>query len=214
MNFVKYYRIFMIGIAVFIFLLFGRTTMAIEKLPYTLIEKENEFELRQYGAYIIAETAVEGNFKDVGNEGFRRLFRYISGDNRMKQEIKMAAPVSQEASSEKIPMTAPVNQERSGEIWRISFVMPSKYTLKTLPDPLDDRVKLLKVKQRLMAAVRYSGTWSRERYEKNKKRLEDWIQNYGLIPVGEPVFSRYNPPFMPWFLRRNEVLIPVEKNSN
>ena len=126
----------------------------------------------------------------------------------------MTAPVSQEAGSKKIPMTAPVNQEGIGEKWRISFVMPLKYTLKTLPDPLDDRVKLLEVQQRVMAAVRYSGTWSREHYEENKKRLEDWIQGHGLTSVGEPVFSRYNPPFMPWFLRRNEVLIPVEKNSN
>jgi effector-binding domain-containing protein len=213
MNFIRHRSAFMLGIAAFIILLFGQTAMAIEKLPYTLIEKENEFELRQYGAHIVAETVVQGTFKDVGNEGFRRLFRYISGDNRMKQEIPMTAPVSQEASSGKIPMTAPVNQERIGEKWRISFIMPSKYTAETLPDPLDDRVKLLEVPPRLMAAVRYSGTWSREHYERNKKRLEDWIQDNGLASIGAPVFSRYNPPYMPWLLRRNEVLIPVEKSS-
>jgi len=64
---------------------------------------------------------------------------------------------------------------------------------------------------RLVAAVRYSGSWSEEGYEENRARLEDYIQKRGLIKTGEPVWARYDPPFMPWFLRRNEVLIPVEK---
>jgi hypothetical protein len=186
-----------------------RAGMALDEAKYTVLEREGDFELRQYQPRIEAETLVEGDFKDVGNEGFRRLYDYISGKNRKRQSIPMTAPVSQEAASEKIPMTAPVNQEKAGEKWRITFMMPPQYTLETLPEPLDPRVQLTKVPVLLMAALSYSGTWSRGRYEKKEKRLKELIRQKGLKIVGEPVFARYNPPFMPWFLRRNEVLIPV-----
>jgi hypothetical protein len=185
--------------------------MAIEEAKYTVLEREGDFELRQYQPHIVAETLVEGDFQEVGNEGFRRLYDYISGKNRKKQPISMTAPVSQEATSEKIPMTAPVNQEKVGEQWRITFLIPSQYTMETLPEPSDPRVQLNKVPGLLMAALSYSGTWSRGRYKDKENRLKELIQQKDLKIVGEPVFARYNPPFMPWFLRRNEVLIPVAR---
>ena len=187
----------------------GIDAVAVEEVKYRVLESSGDFELRQYESSLGAETTVEGDFHEVGNEGFRRLFDYISGKNRKKQSIPMTAPVSQEASSEKIPMTAPVNQEKVGGAWRITFLMPSAFTMETLPEPLDSRVKLVKIPGRLMAALNYSGTWSRERYEEKEKRLKELIRQRGLKIEGEPVFARYNPPFMPWFLRRNEVLIPV-----
>jgi hypothetical protein len=187
--------------------------MAIERAKYTVVKKEGNFELRQYEPYIVAETVVEGEFDEVGNEGFRRLFDYISGKNRKQQSISMTAPVSQEAESEKISMTAPVNQVRVGEKYRITFLMPGKYSMETLPEPLDTRVKLKEVPGQLIAAFRYSGTWSRDRYEEKRIRLQALMRERGLEPAGEPIFARYNPPFMPWFLRRNEVLIPVGNGS-
>ena len=189
----------------------ARLGMAIEEAKYKVLEREGDFELRQYQPRIVAETLVEGDFQEVGNEGFRRLYDYISGKNRKQQTIPMTAPVSQEASSEKIPMTAPVNQEQVGGKWRITFLMPSQYTLETLPEPADPRVQLTKVPGLLMAALSYSGTWSRGRYEEKEKRLKGLIRQKGLKIEGEPIFARYNPPFMPWFLRRNEVLIPVAR---
>jgi hypothetical protein len=206
-----------LGKIVFCILLFSafflgpRTGMAVEEAKYQVLEREGDFELRQYEPRIEAETLVEGDFKDVGNEGFRRLYDYITGKNRKRQSIPMTAPVSQEAASEKIPMTAPVNQEKAGEKWRITFMMPPQYTLDTLPEPLDPRVQLTKVPGLLMAALSYSGTWSRGRYEEKEKRLKELTRQKGLKILGEPVFARYNPPFLPWFLRRNEVLIPVAR---
>lgn len=187
--------------------------MAIERAKYTVVEREGNFELRQYEPHLVAETIVEGDFDEVGNEGFRRLFDYISGKNRKQQSISMTAPVSQEADSEKISMTAPVNQVRVGGKYRITFLMPAKYTMETLPEPLDTRVELKEVPGQLIAALRYSGTWSRDRYEKKRVRLQALMRQKGLEPAGEAIFARYNPPFMPWFLRRNEVLIPVENGS-
>jgi hypothetical protein len=187
--------------------------MAIERAKYTVVEREGNFELRQYEPYLVAETIVEGDFDEVGNEGFRRLFDYISGKNRKQQSISMTAPVSQKVESEKISMTAPVNQVRVGGKYRITFLMPAKYTMETLPEPLDTRVELKEVPGQLIAALRYSGTWSKDRYEKKRVRLQAVMRQKGLEPAGEAIFARYNPPFMPWFLRRNEVLIPVENGS-
>jgi hypothetical protein len=191
-------------------LLVAKSAMAIEKAKYTVVEKEDDFEIRQYEPRIVAETYVEGDLEEVGDEGFRRLYGYISGDNQKKQSISMTAPVGQEAKSEKIAMTAPVGQEQKDNRWRITFLMPAEYTLETLPVPTDSRVKLVQDPGRLMAAIRYSGTWSEAGYEENKALLEGFIIKRGLIKAGEPIWARYDPPFMPWFLRRNEVLIPVE----
>ncbi|MEE4264241.1 MAG: heme-binding protein [Desulfobacteraceae bacterium] len=191
-------------------LLVAKPALAIEKAKYTVLEKEDDFEIRQYDSQIVAETFVEGDLEEVGNEGFRRLYAYISGENTKKQSIAMTAPVGQEVKSEKIAMTAPVQQEKKGNQWRITFLMPAKYTPETLPEPNDARVRLAQEPGRLMAAVKYSGTWSREGYEENRALLEEYIQKRGLTKAGDPIWARYDPPFMPWFLRRNEVLIPIE----
>jgi effector-binding domain-containing protein len=204
-------RLIALGILVFSLFFFPPKLMAIEELQYRVLEKTGDFEIRQYQPYIVAETLVEGSFQKVGNEGFRRLFAYIQGKNRQQQAIPMTAPVNQEAVSEKIPMTAPVGQEQVGGKWRITFVMPSSYTKETLPAPLDPRIKIVAVPETLMAAVRYSGLWSRSRYEAQESRLRGFIHRQGLKIVGPPIFARYNSPFMIWFLRRNEVLIPVAK---
>jgi hypothetical protein len=192
-------------------LLVVKSAMAIEKAKYTVLEKEDGFEIRQYDPQIVAETFVEGDLENAGNEGFRRLYAYISGENTKKQSISMTAPVSQETGSKKIAMTAPVKQEKKDNRWRITFLMPAEYTLETLPEPNDTRVRLTEESGRLMVAVKYSGTWSEEGYEENRVLLEEYIQKRGLTKTGEPVWARYDPPFMPWFLRRNEVLIPIEK---
>jgi len=191
-------------------LLVAKSAMAVLKAKYTVLEREEDFEIRQYDPQIVAETFVEGNLEEVGNEGFRRLYAYISGENTKKQSISMTAPVGQETRSEKIAMTAPVKQEKKDNQWRITFLMPAEYALEMLPEPDDERIKLAQEPGRLMAAVKYSGTWSEEGYEENKALLEEYLQKRGLTKAGEPVWARYDPPFMPWFLRRNEVLIPVE----
>jgi hypothetical protein len=192
-------------------LLAVKPVTAIEKAKYSVLEKEDGFEIRKYDPSIVVETFVEGDLENVGKEGFRRLYAYISGENTKKQSISMTAPVSQEAGSEKIAMTAPVNQEKKDNRWRITFLMPAEYTLETLPKPNDTRVRLTEEFGRLMVAVKYSGTWSQEGYEENRALLEEYIHRRGLTKTGEPVWARYDPPFMPWFLRRNEVLIPIEK---
>jgi hypothetical protein len=183
--------------------------MAVEKLAYHTIEQDGRFELRQIEPHVVAETFVSGEFDRVGNEGFRRLVDYIGGANRTRASIEMTAPVVQQPASEQIAMTAPVGQEKVGDRYRITFLMPSNYTLKSLPEPTDSRIRLHAEPARIVAAIRYSGTWSRSRYDERERALREWIQERALEPVGEPVWARYDPPFMPWFLRRNEILIEV-----
>jgi len=188
----------------------GCNTVGLEKAKYSVLEKQGRFELRQYESSIVAETVAEADFAEAGNIAFGRLYKYISGENRTKESIPMTAPVGQEVRSERIAMTAPVGQERSGDKWVVSFLMPSKYTMKTLPEPVNPAVTMREIPARKMAAVRYSGTWSRKRYEERRARLEKFVSGKGWKIQGEPVFARYDPPFQLPFLRRNEVLIPVE----
>ncbi|MDD5459618.1 MAG: heme-binding protein [Phycisphaerae bacterium] len=192
-------------------LLLCSCTMGIEKPKYTALGKEGSFEVRQYPSYLIAETIVNADFKDAGNVAFRPLFNYISGDNGKKESISMTAPVNQQNLSEKISMTAPVSQTAAEDKYAVSFVMPSEYTMETIPEPLDTSVVIKQIPVQTMAAVRYSGTWSQKKYETKKAALEEFIQRKKLAVLGEPIFARYNPPFELWFLRRNEVLIPVEQ---
>jgi hypothetical protein len=184
--------------------------MAIEEAPYKVVKGEGSFEVRDYAPHIVAETFVYGDFEDAGSSAFQRLFRYISGDNRSQTKIAMTVPVSK-APGEKIDMTAPVGQQKAGDRWVVSFMMPAAYSMETLPVPDNPKVALRQVPARRIATVRYSGFWSEKNYQKNKLRLDSWIQKEGLTVSGETLWARYNAPFVPWFMRRNEILIPVSK---
>ena len=191
------------------------TAMAYEEPEYELVAQYPDFELRQYKPYIVAETVVTGSFREVGNEGFRILFAYISGENRNGIEIPMTAPVEQKPVKDagiKIAMTAPVIQSPSpddNDTSTISFVMPSSFTMETLPEPLDPRVTLRKVGGKRVAARFYKGSWSEKRYQDNETRLLQALEDGGLTISGQPVFAGYNSPVTPWFLRRNEVLVGI-----
>ena len=186
------------------------TTMATEEAEYTVLLKEENSEVRLYEPHIVAETVVDTEFEDAGSEAFGRLFKYISGNNQSEQEIAMTAPVGQVAEGQEIDMTAPVGQTQVDGKWVVSFMMPGSFTMPTTPKPRDERITIRQVPERTMAALEYSGFWSKSGYEKNKARLEEWIDKKGFIIQGKPVWARYNAPFMPWFLRRNEVLIPID----
>ena len=183
--------------------------MATEEAPYTVIKTDDIFELREYAPQVLAEIIVEGELENAGNKAFRPLFRYISGDNKSLGKIAMTAPVSQEQKGEKLSMTAPVSLQSVQGKWGVSFTMPASYTMETLPTPDNPNIKLRQVPARRVAAVRYSGFWSEEKYLLNKEKLDRWIRENRFTVVGEPVWARYNPPFTLWFMRRNEILIPV-----
>lgn len=106
-------------------------------------------------------------------------------------------------------MTAPVEQQRAENRWIISFMMPKAYTLDMLPQPEDASITLRQVPAQRMAVVRYSGTWSEKNYLSHELKLMAWLHTKGLTPIGNAIWARYNAPFTPWFLRRNEIMIPI-----
>jgi len=187
--------------------------MATEEAEYTVVLKEESFELRRYEAHILASTAVDGDFDSAGNKAFGKLFKYISGENKTRETVDMTSPVGQEAASEQIDMTSLVGQQQENGRWMVNFMMPAFFTLETLPEPKDSTVILRQVPARHIAAIRYSGLWSEKGYLRNKEKLDAWVQDKALSVIGEPIWARYDPPFMPWFMRRNEILLPVMKSS-
>ena len=187
----------------------GGDAMAIEEAKYTVVVREGKFEVRDYAAHILAETVVKGDLEGAGSVAFNKLFQYISGNNQTNAKVNMTSPVSQAPDGEKIDMTAPVSQKAFQDKWVVSFMMPASYTMESLPRPLNSKVTLREVPERRMATVRYSGFWSEEGYLQNISELKLWIERAGLSIIGEPLWARYNSPFSLWFLRRNEILIPV-----
>ena len=189
------------------------SVLAIEEAEYRVVLSDGDFEIREYEPSIVAETVVDDDFEGAGNSAFRKLFGYIDGDNVKREEISMTAPVSQ-VQSEKIAMTSPVAQQAAEGGWAVSFMMPSSYTMETIPQPRDESVVIRKIPAYRAAAIRYSGFWSEKKYHEHLEKLNDWIDTNGYKRLGEPVWARYDAPFKPWFMRRNEILIPVSETRS
>ena len=193
----------------------GGNAMAIEEPQYEVLASTDNYEVRRYDSYIIAETDVEGTYKTAGNKAFRILAGYIFGDNQASEKMAMTAPVESRPADDgvKMNMTAPVTSapgnDESGS-YTYSFVMENKYSLETLPVPNDPRVRLRVVPERTVAVHRYSGTWSEDNYLKHERLLLDALADDGISTRGVPMSARYNAPFTPWFMRRNEVIIEID----
>lgn len=185
-----------------------------EQQPYEVLEQHDGFELRRYPAHLVAEVEVDGSFEDAGNRAFRSLFRYITGHNTAQRSVAMTAPVLQEAASQKVAMTAPVVQAESASGgYVVAFVLPASMTLDTAPVPADPQVRVREVPEGLAAAVRYSGRWTQGSYERHLAELLDAVAAAGLVATGAPRLARFDPPFKPWFLRRNEVVQDVVREA-
>lgn len=182
---------------------------SVENLSYKVLESSKEYEIRQIQGYIKAETTLQGTFENGGNEAFRIVAGYIFGDNKKKQKIAMTTPVIQE-ESEPIAMTTPVIFEDETKNRTFSFVMPSKYTLETLPEPIDSRVKIIEVSPYRVAALRFRGFYSDANYKKHREKLAEYLKRDG-IKYSEMLSAGYNPPWTPPFMTRMEVWAVLEE---
>jgi hypothetical protein len=194
------------------FLFAGESAMSYEQPDYTVLYEDGDVEYRQYEPYLVSETVIENSdeYNDAGNEGFRRLFKYITGANQGQAKISMTAPVSQ-APSEKISMTVPVQQGQSADGWRVSFMLPTEYTLETAPVPTDPRVYVREVPGRLMAVLRFSGRWTEKNYTHRQTELMESVNAENINAIGEMQRAAYNAPFSLPFLRRNEVMVAIDR---
>ena len=189
---------------------------ALEEPEYQIIKNTPDFEIRYYNEYLVAEVTLTGNFTSSGNQAFKVLAGYIFGANQASTKMKMTAPVESQAISisEEMKMTAPVmsvDNNSNEHVYR--FVMEKKYTLDTLPTPNDKRIRLIKVTPRFMAVKKFSGRWSEKNYQKSEKLLLKSLNLEKIETIGLPIFARYNAPFVPWFLRRNEIMIQIDWDS-
>ncbi|MFX0086539.1 MAG: heme-binding protein [Candidatus Hodarchaeota archaeon] len=180
------------------------TTRGIEEPKYILIKKFPEFEIREYSPYIIAYTDVFSSFNGSSTSGFRILANYIFGGNLSSKKIKMTAPVIQEPTSEKIEMTAPVIQEKSDSGYQIAFIMPQKYTLSTLPQPIDSRVKIKEVKKEIRAVYTFKG-WTTEKKVKSKQNNFIRLLEENNLVYKQIKLAQYDPPYTPPYMRKNEL---------
>jgi hypothetical protein len=186
-----------------------------EQPNYKIIAKVDNKEIRKYDSYIIAKTTITGSFKDAQSKGFRILAGYIFGKNKSQQKIAMTAPVVQKSESEKISMTAPVViSPNENKTWTMTFSMPSKFTLESLPVPTDERVKIEKIEGKLVAALTFSGFWNESINAKKAQELTHWMKDYKEYQISSrPMFAGYNPPWTIPLLRRNEMLIELKKTD-
>ena len=187
---------FVLSLSGTLLLAFTGISQAIESLSFDVLETYDDVEIRQYAPHLLATVRVDGKFDEAGSQAFRPLFNYISGENRSDAKIAMTAPVLQQPD------------ERRGS-WLISFVMPSSFEKDSLPVPTSEIVQVSEQPSMRMAALEYRGGWSQSRYAEHELKLRSALRNMTLTACGDSQWARHDPPFMPWFLRKNEILIPL-----
>lgn len=166
-----------------------------EQLPFTVVRKFPDFEIRRYADYVLAQVQDKGGFNVVSFGAFSPLFRYISGANSGAQKISMTSPVLQETVADDTHV--------------VSFVMPATMGMERVPDPNSDRVTMTPVAAHDAVAMSFGGTWSTHRMHKYGRKLRDAVEREGLVTEGNLYVARYDPPWTPWFLKHNEVLFAL-----
>jgi len=189
----------------------GPVMSNLEKPGYKVIQTEQNIEIRQYEPMIIAEVEVDGKREDAIRDGFRLIADYIFGNNTVQRDIAMTAPVQQQ-ENQKIAMTAPVQQQSTGRSWQISFVMPSKYSMETLPEPKNDRVRLKEILTKKFVVIEFSGTNSNENVTEHENQLMNYTEANQIKIIGSPKYAFYNAPWTLPFMRRNEVMIEINQH--
>ena len=199
-----------IALILIVGVLAGPLMSDVEKPDYKVIQSEQNIEIRRYEPMIIAEVEVDGKREGAIGDGFRIIADYIFGNNTVKRDIAMTAPVQQQ-ESQKIAMTAPVQQQSTGRSWQISFVMPSKYSMESLPEPNNDRVRLKEILTKKFIVIEFSGTNSNKNVTKHENQLMNYIEANQIKIIGSPKYAFYNAPWTLPFMRRNEVMIEINQ---
>lgn len=181
----------------------------IEEPNYEVISTEYAYEVRTYDPVLIAKTTVEGTKDEATNEGFKRIADYIFGNNIASESIAMTTPVTAQ-NSEPIAMTAPVTSLESGDgEYTIAFIMPSQYTMDTLPKPVKNNVILEEVPAKTYAVIKFSGYMTSAKEQRKKQALVDALEADGKAFNYSHILSQYDPPWTPWFMRRNEIWLEL-----
>lgn len=186
-----------------------------EEPKYSVLQSYNDIEIRQYEPKIVAETVIQAERDRANKAAFSILAAYIFGENTSVTKIAMTAPVTQSQPREKIAMTAPVIQQEAGEniatsAWVVQFVMPSQYTLATLPKPKDSRITIKEVPSNKVAAIRFSGLAGDEQLQENEAKLSAFLARQGIETKGKAIYAFYDSPFILPAFRHNEVMLELK----
>lgn len=186
----------------------------IETAKYEVLSAKKGYEVRQYPSHIVAEVRVSGTYKEAVNKGFSKIADYIFGNNTASGSIAMTAPVlhGKQTTPEKISMTGPVLHGKTDGTgsYTVAFVMPSSYTLETLPKPNNPDVIVRTVPPKKYAALRFRGYAPEGKVERKTERLLALLKQDNITPVSSPSVAEYHPPWTPPFMRRNEILIEMQ----
>lgn len=186
-----------------------------EQPEYEVAIQDGNIEVREYSSFVMITTVTSGSYGQSTNNGFQILIGYLTGENKAKESIDMTTPVIQEQVGQKIDMTAPVIQEQSDDGWMMGFVLPLKFSKDNAPEPLDSRIKLVEVPERLVAAIRFSGRTNTQKMSEMENQLRDWLEKNEYEVTGEVISARYDPPWTLPMLRRNEMMLEVKvKDQN
>ena len=180
----------------------------VEVPAYKILKKEQNIEIRQYPPLIIAEVKTAGSRQDAIGDGFRILADFIFGNNEGEKQLSMNGPITQQQGI-KIAMTAPVQQEKTDTEWAISFIMPSKFSIDTIPNPINDRIKIIQIPSKRYAVITFSGRSTEANLTKHTNELEIYMNGSSYSKVGNAKYAFYNPPWTLPFLRRNEVQFEI-----
>ena len=177
-----------------------------ETVPYERVRSIDGVEIRRYPQVVLAETTASNEIT-----AFRRLFRYIAGANRGEVEIPMTAPVETQFGTS-ISMSTPVRSEpdAAAEQVRMAFYLPMDYDHETAPEPTEPTVALVTEPAKTVAVDSFSWYAPEWRVERRQRRLIETLERDGVRPFGEPYLLRYDDPWTPPFMRRNEVAVVVD----
>jgi DNA gyrase inhibitor GyrI len=177
---------------------------------YQILVDSDKIEIRQYPPMVVAQTAVNTDYKDSSSQGFNRLAGYIFGNNKNEQKMSMTAPVFQEQEFAIMDMMVPVMQQKTQKVWLMAFVLPQNYTVSSAPTPLDSAVLIKEIPSKKVAVIKYSGSLSEQGIEEKSEELKHWLFKKGYKPISTSRSAAYDPPWTLPFLRRNEVHIDIE----
>jgi hypothetical protein len=188
-------------------LLWTNTAMATEEPKYDVIKTDGAFEIRRYKPMLIAETEVQGDMDEASRKGFRLIADFIFGNNERPDspeasKIAMTAPVTAQ------PLTSDTNMQTADK-WRVQFLMPSQYTLATIPKPKNNEVRLKEVPSKYFVVLSYSGLNGVAKVQEKTNEAIQWTLKNGLEMIGSPQLARYDPPWTLPMFRRNEIVLEV-----
>jgi len=207
-----------------------------EEPKYTILHRQEGYEIREYDPAVIAEVVVEGPYRYAMNRGFNLLADYIFGNNRRRDSIPMTKPVTAAERipmttpvmaseslpmtipvtiSEKVPMTAPVTEAPGpGDSWRVAFFAPSRYSLNTMPVPNNPAVHIKQLPKRKLAVLRFRGLATAQRVEKERENLRAMLARDSLHPLEPGTVARFDPPFVPALFMHNEIQVEIAEDPS